>query len=334
MGATTLSPRPALAENITYYVDATNGSDGNGNDGLTADSAWATLQHAWDRIANGYDCNGYQVFIQCADGTYEGFRSFKSYDDYTMVYPINLTRMTVLGNADDNTAVIIGKEPLISNEIVSMYDSNPMHLDFKDVTFDLGNTSTAGIDTVIEMAIKNCRVINGSTAQFLAVQRAYVNFATALEIVGNVGTFMSAEDGARIDMGIPITVTGATAWGTTFAHAYTHGYIRMTGVTWAGTSPTGKTFVVDSGGIIASSDLIHGNVAGTADTGGIASASIVIPPVIPTGTVAALPSAATAGAGARGFVTDASATTFHSTVAGSGANKVPVVSDGTNWLIG
>lgn len=51
-------------------------------------------------------------------------------------------------------------------------------------------------------------------------------------------------------------------------------------------------------------------------------------------TVASLPSASTAGAGARSFVTDATATTFLSTVAGSGSNKVPVVSDGTNWLIG
>jgi len=51
-------------------------------------------------------------------------------------------------------------------------------------------------------------------------------------------------------------------------------------------------------------------------------------------TVATLPSAATAGAGARRFVTDATATTFASTVAGGGANKVPVYSDGTNWKIG
>lgn len=50
--------------------------------------------------------------------------------------------------------------------------------------------------------------------------------------------------------------------------------------------------------------------------------------------VSALPSAATAGAGARAFVTDATATTFASTVAGGGANKVPVVSDGTNWIVG
>ena len=49
--------------------------------------------------------------------------------------------------------------------------------------------------------------------------------------------------------------------------------------------------------------------------------------------VASLPSAATVGAGARSFVTDANATTFMSTVAGGGANKVPVVSDGANWKI-
>jgi hypothetical protein len=51
-------------------------------------------------------------------------------------------------------------------------------------------------------------------------------------------------------------------------------------------------------------------------------------------TVGTLPAAATAGAGARAVVTDANATTFHSIVAGGGANVVPVFSDGTNWRIG
>lgn len=50
--------------------------------------------------------------------------------------------------------------------------------------------------------------------------------------------------------------------------------------------------------------------------------------------VAALPSAAEAGAGARSFVTDASATTFAAVVAGGGANMVPVYSDGDDWRIG
>jgi hypothetical protein len=50
-------------------------------------------------------------------------------------------------------------------------------------------------------------------------------------------------------------------------------------------------------------------------------------------TVATLPSASTWGAGAMAFVTDATATTAYTTVAGGGSNKVLVISDGTNWII-
>ena len=51
-------------------------------------------------------------------------------------------------------------------------------------------------------------------------------------------------------------------------------------------------------------------------------------------TVAKLPPPATTNAGLRHFVTDATATTFFSVVAGGGANKVPVFSDGADWRIG
>ena len=57
-------------------------------------------------------------------------------------------------------------------------------------------------------------------------------------------------------------------------------------------------------------------------------------PALTVYTVATLPSAATSGAGARSFVSDASAPTFGSTVAGGGAVTVPVYSDGTNWKVG
>ena len=48
-------------------------------------------------------------------------------------------------------------------------------------------------------------------------------------------------------------------------------------------------------------------------------------------TVATLP---VATGFSRAFVSDATATTFNSVVAGTGANRVPVFSDGTNWRIG
>ena len=51
-------------------------------------------------------------------------------------------------------------------------------------------------------------------------------------------------------------------------------------------------------------------------------------------TVAGLTAAATAGAGARSFVTDALGPTFGAAVVGGGAVSVPVSSDGTNWIVG
>lgn len=57
-------------------------------------------------------------------------------------------------------------------------------------------------------------------------------------------------------------------------------------------------------------------------------------PVTGATTVAGLPAAATAGAGARAMVTDATVTTFASAVVGGGANTVPVYSTGAAWNIG
>lgn len=67
----------------------------------------------------------------------------------------------------------------------------------------------------------------------------------------------------------------------------------------------------------------------------VKTASVVfsVVPVLPNYVVSNLPSASTSGPGALAFVTDANATTRLSTVAGSGANKIMVFSDGTNWLI-
>ena len=54
----------------------------------------------------------------------------------------------------------------------------------------------------------------------------------------------------------------------------------------------------------------------------------------PALTVNTLPAAATAGAGSRAFVSDATLTTFATVPIGGGANGVPVYSDGTDWRIG
>jgi len=51
-------------------------------------------------------------------------------------------------------------------------------------------------------------------------------------------------------------------------------------------------------------------------------------------TVATLPTASTANAGTRTFVSDSTTTTFGATVTGGGTNTVPVYSNGTSWKVG
>ena len=67
--------------------------------------------------------------------------------------------------------------------------------------------------------------------------------------------------------------------------------------------------------------------------GQLETAGGIIPPTT-LYTVATLPSAASSGAGARAFVSNALAPVFGATVATGGAVTVPVYSDGTNWKVG
>jgi len=75
----------------------------------------------------------------------------------------------------------------------------------------------------------------------------------------------------------------------------------------------------------------------TAGTNGSSSVWTPLRAVLGATTFAGLPSAATAGAGARGFVTDSTQTLaagLGTVVAGGSTEKVPVYSDGVDWRIG
>jgi hypothetical protein len=91
-------------------------------------------------------------------------------------------------------------------------------------------------------------------------------------------------------------------------------------------------FRLQFGGTTNSFGAIARDGAGVSIVGGAGGSTAHIK--VPGVTVANLPAAATAGAGARSFVTDALAPVFGSAVAGSGAVKVPVYSDGAAWNVG
>lgn len=93
----------------------------------------------------------------------------------------------------------------------------------------------------------------------------------------------------------------------------TYNAIHITAPTGAGTVTTKRALLTDAGaGFIVCTDGLQ-----TVST-----------------TVAALPAASAGNKGTRLFVSDANSTTFLATAAGGGANNVPVVSNGTVWVIG
>lgn len=81
---------------------------------------------------------------------------------------------------------------------------------------------------------------------------------------------------------------------------------------------------LDSGGNISTPGFIETGV-GTSDPGDV---------LIAPGAVSGLPTCQANTEGTRRSVTDATATTFLSVVAGGGSNHVPVFCDGNSWRIG
>lgn len=113
-----------------------------------------------------------------------------------------------------------------------------------------------------------------------------------------------------------------------------------------GTDRNGADFIIESGDSTGTgtSDIIFKTptAGSTGTTARVAAekfrvnstavtASVPVKP--PSYIVSGLPTASTVGAGSMAFVTDATSTTTYTTVSGGGANKVLVISDGTNWII-
>ena len=150
---------------------------------------------------------------------------------------------------------------------------------------------------------------------------------TAGSNTGNIRLATGTVDGDSANSITSGTVTIETG-GITTGTSQSGPILIQTGALPGGSSSASGDIILQTGP--ASSPAVRGTITLSADHVNISDCYYKSKVY----TVANLPSAATAGQGARAFVSNANATTFNSTVAGGGSNKVPVFSDGTNWKIG
>lgn len=250
-----------LTANRTYYV-ATTGNNSNSGGAATP---FLTIQYALDFVSKNIDCNGYEVTISVADGTYA--------ENVVMPLVAGAKRLYLIGASIDNTKILPASGKCVANEL----QNNPCVLYVS--TMHLYAVAAAQLSAANGSAIMFSGISFGGNATNLgtALQANYGgvihSYSTAAcKINGNLWYFASAATGGNIQFGsISFTVTAASAF-TAFASSTLGSYIQSAGCTWSGSAITGNRYAVDSNAIInvggGSSTYFPGSVAGTATTGG------------------------------------------------------------------
>lgn len=202
------------------------------------------------------------------------------------------------------------------------------------IDFKVNNTSMVVYDANTT-ALKAANASGyGGQIRYLGISTrstGYIGWAGSDSADGAIDTLFTRRGAANINLGgsdaaSPVAQTLSTQ-GSRAGTDSNVGGASLTIKAGVGTGTgTLSSLLLQSPVAVASGSGAQTSTTGLAVKGGTA--------VLTSYTVATLPSAATVGAGATAFVTDANATTFLSIVAGGGSNKVPVVSDGADWLIG
>lgn len=336
--------RVRLSADLNVYV-ATTGSDSN--DGLSSGTAWATLQHAIDIIASTYDIAGFTITVNIAAGTYVGF-GLKSTTGGGIV--------AFVGAGSGSTIIQDGPSDGVYNfgECATVNVISSTILSLNKVTFQNLNNSlcVAGYQTSIiifgEFGVSADIVFDSTPAiSTNVVAITSQNFAFVLTLGGTYSVtgnnwwnsgigfgFLNAAELGELVIRGTWTISGGPSIDP-FLEADTGGFILVTGLASFSGAVTGHKFFIATESAINKNGgaTIPGSIAGLADPSCYFNGSKT------TMTVAQLNASFPAGSYEGGdlFVSDSTATIaagLGNTVVGSGANKVPVYSDGANWIIG
>jgi hypothetical protein len=257
--------RIRLSAATDFFVNP-NGNDDA--DGLSAVTAWRTLQHAYDVVSQNYDLAGFPVTIRLADGVYaeEAGKDNVVFCDGRI--PGQVGPIRFVGNSSHPEKVILSATSNNIFEIIATW----AYVDGMTLT---GTGSTVGLLSYFDARITFANLIFGPMGEGIHLSAAggIIMPFSDYEITGGAGYhLLSQTPGSRIDIDRKtITLSNTPKFSAAFAVAQNLAMISANGNAFAGTEATGIRYIVRNNGIIqadGNAEYIPGDAAGSVATGG------------------------------------------------------------------
>ncbi len=258
--------RIRLSAATEFFVSPTGKDDA---DGLTLETPWRTLQHAYDVVSQNYDLAGFSVTIRLTDGTY-GEELGK---DNVVVcdgrIPGQVGPIRFIGNSAHPEKVVIHATSNNIFEIIATW----AYVEGMTLT---GTGSTVGLLSYFDARITFANLIFGPMGEGIHLSAAggIIMPFSDYKITGGAGYHMlSQSPGSRIDIDRKrITMSGTPKFSAAFAVVQNLAMISANGNTFEGTPATGTRYIVRNNGILSTSgdaNYLPGDSAGSVATGGL-----------------------------------------------------------------
>jgi hypothetical protein len=249
----------------TYYVNASGGNDTN--DGLTAGTAFATIQHALD-TATKWNQNGFGITINVAAGVYDGIT----------LPQLNGSGGCSLVGSGTSTCTISGVNKSAIQQIVpsASYDIGYFSLTCSGVGVP-GDHMCGIMMYAGNNRIHDCKFLNCGEAHMMTINDGTLIPYNGIEIAGNAGYHLWAEwnshyTHAQLPITPVLTISQAVAF--TYFAAATNGSLVVCNykqIIGAG-NVTGARYLVATNSIMGTAgggaNYLPGNAVGVVNTGG------------------------------------------------------------------
>ncbi len=255
--------RERLTAARTYYVNASSGSDSN--DGLTAGTAFQTIQKAIDTAA-ALDSSIYDVTIQLAAGTFAASAGLVC---KTMA---GAGSVTIVGDETTPSNVVIqvtgsGTKYGLYSSGNTIYNLRGVQLTYTGGGTGFGIFATAGANVQFQNVDFGAGWLQHIRSENYAIIRATGNYS----ISGGAASHWEGSTGLIYVGGKTVTLTGTPAFSSAFAEASFNSTFIAGSMTFTG-SATGKRYSAATNSVIyvggAGATYLPGDVAGSTSTGG------------------------------------------------------------------